>query len=248
MIPKTIHYCWFGRKPLPTSVKHYMATWKKHLPNYKIIEWNEDNFDVNICRFTSEAYEMKKYAFVSDFARIYILYHYGGLYLDTDVEILKSFDMFMKNDFFMGYESDIQLGTSVIGSVAKHPLLGKILDYYENAAFVIDGNKLNATPNTVIISKLFRKEGFSIDNKLYDKDGIAFYPMDYFSPLILSTNRLKTTPKTYSIHHYTGTWAPKYYLIERAFWRLFHIKNMKLCLRFVNLIKHGKPSGELFMK
>ena len=248
MIPKIIHYCWFGRNPLPMSVEHYIKTWKKHLPDYKIIEWNEDNFDVNICRFTREAYEMKKYAFVSDFARIYILYHHGGLYLDTDVEMLKSFDQFMQNDFFMGYESDTQLGTSVIGSISGHPLLKSILSHYENSAFIVDGDKLNATPNTVIISKLFREKGYSMDNKLFKKNGIAFYPTDYFSPLILSTNRLKVTTNTYSIHHFTGTWAPRYYLIERAFWRLLHVKNLKICLRLVNLIKYGTPRGELFMK
>ena len=248
MIPKTIHYCWFGRKPLPSSVRDYIKTWKKHLPDFQIIEWNETNFDVNICQFSGEAYGMKKYAFVSDFARIYILYYYGGLYLDTDVEILKPFDEFMQNDFFIGYESENQLGTSVIGSIAKHPLLNKILTYYEKAVFVTEGDKLNATPNTVIISQLFREEGYNINNKVFNKDGIAFYPMDYFSPLILSTNRLKVTSRTHSIHHYTGTWAPRYYLIERAVWRFFHIKNLKLCLRLVNLIKYGKPRGELFMK
>ena len=167
MIPKVIHYCWFGRKPLPSSVRDYIETWKKHLPDFQIIEWNETNFDVNICQFSREAYEMKKYAFVSDFARIYILYHYGGLYLDTDVEILKPFDEFMQNDFFMGYESENQLGTSVIGSIAKHPLLNKILTYYKKAAFVTEGDKLNATPNTVVISQLFREEGYDINNKVF---------------------------------------------------------------------------------
>lgn len=248
MIPKIIHYCWFGRKPIPNTVKCYIDSWRNYLPDFQIVEWSEDNFDVNASLFSQQAYNLKKFAFVSDFARIWILHRFGGLYLDTDVEILKPFDEFMLNDFFMGYESETQLGTSVIGSVANHPLLGEILKYYENVNFIDCDSHLNATPNTVIISNLFRNLGYDMNNKLFKSNGIAFYPMEYFSPLILSTNRLNLTVNTYSIHHYTGTWAPKYYLIERSIWRFLHLRNMKICLRLVNLIKHGKPSGELFMK
>ena len=121
MIPKIIHYCWFGRNPRPASAKKCIASWRKYLPDYEIKEWNEDNFDVNIIPYTQQAYEMKKYAFVSDYARFWILYHYGGLYFDTDVEVIKSFDDIVDKGAFMGLEID---GTKKDTKIAIAPGLG----------------------------------------------------------------------------------------------------------------------------
>ena len=121
MIPKVIHYCWFGRNPLPTSAQRCIASWRIFLPDYEIKEWNEDNFNVNIIPYTQQAYEAKKYAFVSDYARFWVLYHYGGLYFDTDVEIIKSFDDIVDNGAFMGLEID---GTKEGSKIAINPGLG----------------------------------------------------------------------------------------------------------------------------
>lgn len=210
MIPKIIHYCWFGGKEKPSSVLKMISTWKEKLPDYTIKEWNETNFDINQCQFVKEAYESKKYAFVADYARLYSLYKYGGIYFDTDVEVLKPFDDFEKFDFFMGLEMDRQVGTSVIGVMPSHSLIKEFLDYYNKRAFVKQDGSLDRTPNTVIISKILRKHNFVLENRYEIIDNVAIFPMDYFSPVNILTEKLEITERTYSIHHFTGSWqSPK---------------------------------------
>lgn len=136
MIPKVIHYCWFGGKPKPSSVINNISTWKKFLPDYEIIEWNENNFPTNENVFAKEAYDAKKYAFVADYCRLYVLYKCGGIYFDTDVEVIKSFNDFEEYDFFIGLEMDNQVGTSVIGSQPYHPLVRNFLEYYQDRHFM----------------------------------------------------------------------------------------------------------------
>ena len=151
MIPKIIHYCWFGRNPLPVLAQKCIASWKKYLPDYEIKEWNEDNFDVNIIPYTAEAYAQKKYAFVSDYARFWILYRYGGIYFDTDVEVIRPIDDIIARGNFMGFETDPnpKKGNASEGSVAPGLGLGvtpglglmkKMLDYYDGKHFVLEAN------------------------------------------------------------------------------------------------------------
>ena len=130
---KTIHYCWFGGKKLPKKVKKCIKTWKKYLPDYKIKEWNEKNFDINSCNFVKEAYENKKWAFVSDYVRIYALYHEGGIYFDTDMKIIKDVSNIIDKDFVMGFEDSGYVGTAFIGvKEKKNKYIKEIMEYYNN--------------------------------------------------------------------------------------------------------------------
>ena len=151
---KIIHYCWFGGKKKPASVKKCIKTWKKKLPDFKLMEWNEDNFDVNSTEFSKQAFVEKKWAFVSDVARIYAIYEYGGIYLDTDVEVLDKIDFVLDNDFWMGKESEDYVGTAVIGVKEKHNKhIKKILDIYKNTKFGVYGIASNLSSLDIDTSK-----------------------------------------------------------------------------------------------
>lgn len=227
MIPKIIHYCWFGHKPLPDTVKKYIITWKKYLPDYKIKEWNEDNFDINICDFVREAYDNHKYAFVSDYVRLYALYNEGGIYFDTDVEVLQNMDNLLTNKCFLGLETEKRIGTSVIGSVCKSDFIHDLLRYYERCHFVNDDGSLKMRPNTLIISE------YLYLNQPHD---IVIYPIEYFSPICYETKKGSPTQNTYSIHHYKASWLPFYRRMEKKFWNFWGLNDKQLLFRIKNLI------------
>ena len=217
MIPKIIHYCWFGGNPLPESAKKCIASWHKFFPDYEIKEWNEDNFDVNIIPYTKEAYEAKKYAFVSDYARFWILYHHGGLYFDTDVEVIKPMEHIVNDGAFMGIEklnpsiNNVDTESMVnpglgLGAQAHHPLFKEVLDYYNELHWCDEnGNQL---PGTVVhhTTKILLKHGFVQSNKKQSFDGVTIYPSDVFCPMDSTTGITKITPNSVSIHHYTCSW------------------------------------------
>lgn len=214
MIPKIIHYCWFGRNPLPDFAIKCINSWKKFFPDYEIKEWNEDNFDVNLTPYTTEAYSVKKYAFVSDYARFWILYHYGGIYFDTDVEVIKSMDDIVCRGGFMGIEVDGEKGSYPqvapglgLGIEASHPIYKAILDYYHDLHYLDD----NGTPVNVTVVKhntrVLQNHGLKPTNELQLVDGIWIYPKEFFNPLDDLTGRLKITKNTRSIHWYTRTWS-----------------------------------------
>lgn len=216
MIPKVIHYCWFGRNPLPELAKKCIESWKKYLPDYEIKEWNEDNFDVNIIPYTKEAYEAKKYAFVSDYARFWILYNYGGVYFDTDVEVIKSFDDIIQEGSWMGYEFDLEehyingainpgLG---FGCEARLPIIKKILDNYSNLHFCRDG-KYNLKTIVAYTTEIFIKNGLIIKNGIQKCCSFTLYTRDYFNPLNSETKKIEITDNTRSIHHYMASWSNK---------------------------------------
>lgn len=203
MIPKTIHYCWFGGKELPKSARKYMRTWAKHLPDYKVVEWNESNFDINMLPFTREAYAQKKYAFVSDYVRLYALYHHGGIYFDTDVEVLKSFDDLLDAPGFIGYDSDDCLGTAVMAAEAGNKLIGQFLEHYQQRHF----DDKNIIPNTKVLSKILREHGVVLDNTFCNVDNALYlYPIDYFIVKTFEDFRMHQTENSYSIHHYEASW------------------------------------------
>lgn len=210
MIPKIIHYCWFGRNPLPQQVKDYIATWKKYCPDYEIKEWNEDNFDVNALRFTKEAYEKKKYAFVADVARLYALVHEGGIYLDTDVEFVKPLPTtFLENEAFLGFEQEKYIGTAIM---ACHPHCKFFEDFfclYTKRNFVLDNDVLNTETNVEILTEFLTQKGLQINNIFQIVDGIVIFPQEYFSPKNPQKSSMKTnrTKKTICIHHFDGSWC-----------------------------------------
>lgn len=196
MIPKIIHYVWVGNNPKPKDIKKCMKTWKKHLKDYKIIEWNESNFDISSHPFVKKAYEAKKWAYVSDYIRMYAIYNYGGIYLDTDVLVLENFDKFLNNKVFMGFERENYPFTAVFGAEKKNKFIKKLLDYYDNLDaynFDFENN------NTISVSNILINEyGCSKENKeQLLKDGIKVYKDD----ILCNPSKNSTT-----VHIFTGTW------------------------------------------
>lgn len=209
MIPKIIHYCWFGGNPLPKSAEKCIKSWKKYCPDYEIIEWNESNFDINSNRYVREAYENKKYAFVTDFVRLYAMYNYGGIYMDTDVEVLKPLDCFLNNHAFSGFESNEYIPTGLMASEKEFPLFEELLKYYENRAFVNSDGSFDTTTNTVIITNACKNRGLVLNNEFQVVDGFALYPKDYFCVKNTHTGIIEKTQNSFSIHHFNATWNTK---------------------------------------
>lgn len=215
MIPKIIHYCWFGRNPLPPLAIKCIESWKKYLPDYEIKEWNEDNFNVNIIPYTKEAYEAKKYAFVSDYARFWILYNYGGLYFDTDVEVIRSMDDIVNKGSFMGCENDAndKKGISVapglgLGISPKHELYKEILIYYSNLNFFMSDGSINLNTVVFYTTEILFNHGLKNTSGIQNCAGIWIYPKEYFCPMSYGDGKIYLTKNTYTIHHYAGSWLP----------------------------------------
>ena len=229
MIPKIIHYCWFGRGPLPELAQKCIASWKKYLPDYEIKEWNEDNFDVNIIPYTAEAYQAKKYAFVSDYARFWILYQYGGIYFDTDVEVIRPIDDIVERGNFMGFETDpkpqlnddaseasvapgLGLGVNPGLGLGVNPGLGiikKMLDFYEGKHFVHEAVMRNQITVVHIATQVLRENGLKNVGGIQEVAGCFIYPSEYFCPINVTTGRIHVEKNTRTIHHYAGTWVDK---------------------------------------
>jgi Glycosyltransferase sugar-binding region containing DXD motif len=211
MIPKIIHYCWFGNGDLPDKVKYCINSWKRNLPEYEIKLWNETNFDVNSSKFTRESYREKKYAFVSDYVRLYALKQYGGVYLDVDVEVTRNIDQFLDKGVFMGFEEPTGgIASCIIGSTPSHKLINDLLNIYNDMSFINKHGKLNMTPNTVLIERLLESEYNLESNGKYQilKYNIHIFPFDYFHPLSLVTDKMYKSDNIYAIHHHTLLWVP----------------------------------------
>lgn len=234
MIPKKIHYCWFGRNPLPESALKCIASWKKFFPDYEIIEWNEDNFDVNCIPYTAQAYAARKYAFVSDYARFKILYEHGGLYFDTDVEVIKSFDDILARGPFMGFEIDANC-KGYLGEVAPGLGLGvtpglrlyaDLLEMYASLEFTDGNGNINLTTIVKYTTRLLASKGLKPQSGIQEAAGVIIYPKEFFNPLDDNTGRLKITSNTHSIHWYSKTWlgtSPWRTKISRLAHRLFGV-------------------------
>lgn len=232
MIPKKIHYCWFGEKPKSKEVLAFIETWKQVMPDYVIKEWNEDNFDIkNSCNYVREAYNEKKFAFVSDFVRIYALYNEGGIYLDTDVEVLKSYNPLLTFKAFFGLEDKDRVATCVIGGEKEYPLFKMILDYYSSRHFIIENKKLDLTPNPVIISKIIEDTYGMVSSNFTFYDEFYIAPIDFFSPKSFVTNKIITTDRTYSIHHFEGSWIPLWKKLLLRVWVPFSVRFPKIATK-----------------
>lgn len=230
MIPHIIHYCWFGHNPLPELAQKCIASWKKFLPDYEIREWNEDNFDVNMIPYTAEAYRQKKYAFVSDYARFWILYRYGGLYFDTDVEIICPMDDIIERGCFMGFEVDPD-GKNTPGKYAPrytfavnpglgtgffkgHPFLQKMMQLYATLTF--HDAEMNPWLKTIVAytTEALVEEGLQNKKGIQRVGDITVYPHEYFAPINVISGKLHITPSTHTIHHYMGSWDNKNHSIK----------------------------------
>ncbi len=210
MIPKKIHYCWFGGNKKPKSVQKCINSWKKFCPDYEIIEWNESNFDIHCMPFVEQAYEAKKYAFVTDVARLMIVYQYGGIYMDTDVEVVKPLDDLLENRAYMGFENDKNIATGLgFGSEAGLPFLKEHIDVYKEWNFTNEDGTYNQIGCPTVATDLFKTKGIILDGSEQTVCDVHLYPEEYFNPYDSITGRLNKTDKTYSIHWYDASWSDK---------------------------------------
>ncbi|MBO7537947.1 MAG: glycosyl transferase [Prevotella sp.] len=233
MIPKVIHYCWFGAKEKPKSVQRCITSWRKYCPDYEIKEWNEDNFDVNMMPYTRDAYQAGKYAFVSDVARFWVLYHKGGVYFDTDVEVIRPIDELVERGPFMGWEKP-----DALGNIHVAPGLGlaapkgfflykEILDGFSALSYYLEDGQWNPYTMIPLVTDLLLQKGLKLDGTLQnvnvndnanssvpvdvpvDVPVVTIYPADYLCPMDSLTGKIELTNNTHTIHHYSMSWLPK---------------------------------------
>lgn len=207
-IPKKIHYCWFGEKELPDEYKAYINTWEQHCPDYEIIRWDETNYDIAKSRYMKQAYENQKWAFVSDYARVDIIYHYGGIYLDTDVEMIKNFNEFLNWDMFCGFENNAHVNWGIaFGATKGNIILKEVLEKYDNIDFISQDGSFNLTGCPILQSNVMEKHGFVMNGKPQNIGNVAVYPKEYFAPFGCIKGFGRITDNTHSIHHYSASWV-----------------------------------------
>ena len=209
-IPKIIHYCWFGGKPKPELAQKCIKSWKKFCPDYEIMEWNESNFDVTTAPlYVQQAYCLKRWAFVSDYVRLKALVEMGGVYMDTDVEVIKSLDPYLKHEAFAGFEHLERVQTGLLACQKGFPLFREFMAYYDTASFLQPDGTADVTTNVEILTALCRKRGLQCNDSYQEIDGLAIYPREVFCPIDFDTKKLKKTRKTVIIHWFSGSWVPE---------------------------------------
>lgn len=209
MIPKIIHYCWFGGNPLPPLAVKCINSWREYLPEYEIREWNEDNFDLTAFPFALEALENRKFAFISDVCRLHALKEYGGIYMDTDVEVLRSLDKFLHHSAFSGFENDDFVPTGIMASEKGGQWVTELLAYYDGRSFIRQDGQLDTLSNTFIITQMMKDKGFIMNNTFQEIESyVTFYANDVFCPKSYKTGRIELTDDSYCIHHFAKSWIP----------------------------------------
>ena len=206
MIPQIIHYCWFGGNQLPEVAKANIESWKHYLPNYTIKEWNEDTFDVYSNEYVREAYTSKKWAFITDYVRLYALSTEGGVYMDTDVEVIKCLDPFLEEKGFSGFERVNAVPTGIMAAEKGHPFINELLHEYDNLRFIKDDGEMDLTTNVVRITNTSVKHGLRLDNTKQTICDFTYYPKDFFCPKNPRTHEIELTENTVTIHHFAGSW------------------------------------------
>ena len=208
MIPKVIHYCWFGKAQMPRLAIKCIDSWKRHLPDYKLKLWNEDNFDLSVNQYVSEAYQARKYAFVTDYVRLEVLFKEGGIYMDTDVEVVKNLDEFLILPAFSGFEGEKYVPTGIMASEKNGFWVKEQLEYYIDKHFILPDGTSDLTTNTQIISGIMQTNGFVLKNgyQIY-KDCMHMYPYEYFNPL--QYGKIFLTENSHCIHHFASSWNPE---------------------------------------
>ena len=206
-IPKIIHYCWFGHNELPQEIKNCMASWKKYLPDWEIIEWNESNYDVHKIRYTSDAYNLKKWAFVSDYARCDVLYQYGGVYVDVDVEFIKPLpEELLSARGFCGFEGSGEIGPGLIWGMRKgDELLSTVMESYRTERFVYQTDGIYKTVNARL-TEIMQEMGLVKNNQKQNVKGILVFPSEYFCAYDTDVREPDITENTICWHHYYGSW------------------------------------------
>ncbi len=225
-IPKVIHYCWFGKGKMPAIAEKCIKSWKKYCPDYEIICWNEENFDITQNLYMQQAYEAEKWAFVSDYARLKIIYDNGGIYLDTDVELIKPIDSLLENGGFMGFDEKGIVATGLgFGAEAGDKIIGAFLEDYLDLPFILPDGNFDLTPcpdrNTSALERL----GMDMKNQNQTFMGMKFLPSEYLCPMDYYTGVKTITKNTYSIHHYCASWTSK---VTKRTTRIKRIIGLKL--------------------
>ena len=236
MIPKVIHYCWFGHNKLPSDTKKFIETWKKYCPNYEIKEWNESNFDIDSCKFVREAYDNKAWAFVSDYARLKVIYDNGGIYLDTDVELLKNIDFLLDTPFFacIGQEGLCNTGRGY-GAEAGNPVVLKMMSIYESMEFEPENKEQIACP--IINDSVIKSFGYTQSNEVEKINGMTILPPRYMDPFAPGSSRNLLNDDTISIHHYSASWTPGKNRLKR---KLFNTIGLERITKLKEIINREK--------
>lgn len=258
MIPKIIHYCWFGRGKKPELAEKCMASWRKFLPGYEIKEWNEDNFDVHAIPYTDEAYRARNFAFVSDYARFCILYRYGGLYFDTDVELITPFEDIVARGPFMGVEDNgvdhwqrkrrladgefyVNPGLG-IGAEPGMAVCKEMIDGYESSRYFLPDGRVNADNVVSRMTRILFSHGLKITGDIQRVAGFTIYPKDWMCPIRTTDGHLSLTPDTVSIHHYAASWtSPAHRIVRKV---VLAVGGARLKMLLGKVRKKGRsPSG-----
>jgi len=210
MIPKIIHYCWFGETPLPEKAQKCVASWKKYCPDYEIREWNESNVDFSKCpQYVQDAYHAKKFAFASDYIRLKVLYENGGFYMDTDVELIKSLDQFLTDNAVIGFENDDFVNSGqMLAAEAGHPILSEMMERYNTVSFYRSDGSMYLLGCPHVNTDVLAEYGLKKDGNEQNIADVHVYPADYFNPLDSVTGMLHKTENTVSIHWYAMSWKP----------------------------------------
>lgn len=241
MIPKIIHYCWFGGNSKPSLATKCMKSWQKYCPDYEIIEWNEKSFDLSAAPlYVRQAYDNKKWAFVTDYVRLWAMYNYGGIYMDTDVEVLRSLDDLLKKQAFSGFEAVDRIPTGIMASEKDFPLFREFIRDYESALFEKEDGSFDLTTNVARITNICKKYGFIPNGKYQEVEGFALYPQDFFCPKYGYGGKIKTTKNTYTIHHFMGSWASKQ---DKKKWKENNSGSIFVKIKW-DLLKWGSDIGK----
>jgi len=242
MIPKIVHYCWFGKGDIFPLAKKCIGSWKRYLPGYELKQWNEDNFDLDSNMYARQAYELKRYAYVADYVRLYALHNFGGIYMDVDVELLKNLDYFLKFPAFTGFEDEENVSTGVMGSIKNSEWIKGLLACYARRVFILPDNKIDTSSNVAIVANSLREMGL-VPNNQYQVIGgtIHVFPSEYFYPKSLATGEVVITPNTFCIHHFSASWMSYgRRLLTRIKWSLIKFLGVKTAARVVSFLRLKK--------
>lgn len=245
MIPKKIHFCWLSNDAYPDLVKHCQDSWANILPDYEVVIWDKDKIDINKHPWPKQAFEKGKYAFAADFIRLYSIYTEGGIYLDSDVEVVKSFDEFLELKSFIGMESSGDLEPAIIGAEPGCDWVGKCLEYYQGRNFILPTGDLDMTPLPIVLAKCLESD-HSISSLSRVRinilaNGLHIYPSSYFSPKSLYSKSFKIRDNTVCIHHFDGSWINrgfKYYLKFYLHKALIKFLGSKSHYRIVKMLRN----------
>lgn len=232
MLPKIIHYCWFGGNEKPDAAQKCIASWRTYSPDYEIREWNEENIFLEDCpEYVKDAYAAKKYAYVSDFVRLKVLYDHGGFYMDTDVELLKSLDAFLSDEGVIGFENDNFVNSGqMLAARAEHPVLEEMMVRYNDMDFYREDGTMNLLACPYVNTDVLAGHGLVRNGREQMVAGFHVYPADWFNPLDSATGELNKTHNTVSIHWYSMSWIPA--------WRRVRVRIMRKVRRLLKKLRH----------